>query len=456
MCGIAGVYFHNPKELPIGSKDISTLVDTLLHKIENRGKDATGVAAISPTGDLHIEKADLEAETFTKWRRDLPVNLQTILLHTRYATKGTTMNLDNNHPIVYENVIVTHNGHISNDDKLFADQKIDRKAQVDSEIIAALFNKHGIEKANLALQQLDGNMAVAVSDLRKPNVLVLAKGRQSPLEYYLDDSGVIWASTKLAIEDALKAINVKIKWNEIKSLSQGELLLIENGRVEEFKFSVYNKPITTVSQPARSQQQHSRAKTGENGGYDWQDNYYSGKSGAKASQIPEDDHPVAFTIFVAGEKLVYKKCDGCEDCFRIVDLSKYGFLLLCEDCLGEKPGEEEDTIIVVGKDGESTTYSASEAHEVVCELLAESHKTTPYFVNWLLFEAEDDDYDSADPGLVNLYSIFSDDYDKIYKELTGTDNICTLPSLERAEKLREEERDMQETIESLSQLEPTK
>jgi glucosamine 6-phosphate synthetase-like amidotransferase/phosphosugar isomerase protein len=243
MCGIAGVYLQDPTDLDFSHKQFCTFVDALMLGIEHRGRDATGLAAISKTGELHIEKADLEASAFKLWRSDIPRNPQAILLHTRFATQGTPMNLLNNHPVQYDEVLVTHNGHISNDDKLFREEDLERKAEVDSEIISALFHKYGIEKAHIPLQKLDGNMAVAVADLRKPGALVLAKGWSSPLETYRWDNGIIWASTKDAIREALKeSIGFEVKWNDICSLTSGDILYFADGEFEKLEFKAYTKP----------------------------------------------------------------------------------------------------------------------------------------------------------------------------------------------------------------------
>jgi glucosamine 6-phosphate synthetase-like amidotransferase/phosphosugar isomerase protein len=200
---------------------IERLISELLLGIEHRGFDATGIAAVgAASGALHIEKADTEASNFNWWRSNLPETPRSVLLHTRFATKGSPMKLENNHPIRYNNIVVTHNGHINNDDELFSDECLSRNAEVDSEAIAAVFDKYGIDKAHIPLGKFDGNMAVAVADLRKPNTLVLAKGQSSPLYYYNATEGIMWASTEQTIIEASeKALGLVIENKRYRAIA---------------------------------------------------------------------------------------------------------------------------------------------------------------------------------------------------------------------------------------------
>jgi hypothetical protein len=58
-------------------------------------------------------------------------------------------------------------------------------------------------------------------------------------------------------------------------------------------------------------------------------------------------------------------------------------------------------------------------HEVTIELVAEKFKTNPDFVHWLLFDSDDGDIEDEDSHLVSLYIQFQEEYDKVYKDLTG-------------------------------------
>ena len=67
--------------------------------------------------------------------KKIDANTTLILGHTRQSTKGDPAFPRNNHPLRARAVIGVHNGHINNDDELFARYHYPRKAHVDSEII---------------------------------------------------------------------------------------------------------------------------------------------------------------------------------------------------------------------------------------------------------------------------------------------------------------------------------
>ncbi|HWV45467.1 MAG TPA: hypothetical protein VN039_05485, partial [Nitrospira sp.] len=148
----------------ISHGQLETLVDEMLLGIEPRGTHATGLLVVDRKNQPFLEKADVKASTFVKFRTGLPRRVRTILGHTRLATQGEPHILENNHPIQYNSCYAIHNGHINNDSELFTEFELDRIAQVDSEIIPALFDKFGLDKAHLALQELDGGYATAVVD----------------------------------------------------------------------------------------------------------------------------------------------------------------------------------------------------------------------------------------------------------------------------------------------------
>lgn len=251
MCGIAGIYLNTPNDPKLPPQDErEAFINGLLKGIEHRGQDATGIVAVQRASTQPwLEKADITASTFIQYRRPLPEEARIVLCHTRAATKGSPTNLDNNHPVVYKTCFVTHNGHIRNDDDLFEDKKLERIAQVDSEIIPALIDKHGLDKVHLALQQLEGGFAIAAIQPEKhPDVLVLAKGRNSPLVYLETEQGLIWASVRSAIKDAWKEVWGQSPSDDVfQELKEGELLYVEDGKIEKLEFKVKQYTTTTKS-----------------------------------------------------------------------------------------------------------------------------------------------------------------------------------------------------------------
>lgn len=243
ICGIAGIHFLDG--FSISKKQTENLIDSLLLGIEIRGKHATGIATMNGDSELWVEKGDLKASDYIMWRRDIPHRSHTILLHTRYATQGSPQQLENNHPVEYLSTAITHNGHINNDSSLFMSEGLERMAEVDSEIIAALINKYGLPKSNVALGKLDGTYAIAAMDQRNPKTLVLAKGPSSPLEVVNLNGMIVWASTYIALKDALKsALGYELNYSESKSLYSGDMYYIENGEIDRYKFQPLEKKYT--------------------------------------------------------------------------------------------------------------------------------------------------------------------------------------------------------------------
>lgn len=95
-----------------------------------------------------MNKAPIRASQFVQSSGYLQVldslsEKTTILLgHTREPTKGTPQKNVNNHPIIRGNIVGVHNGTITNDNLIFAQQAIsgDRIGSVDSEAIIALLD----------------------------------------------------------------------------------------------------------------------------------------------------------------------------------------------------------------------------------------------------------------------------------------------------------------------------
>lgn len=112
----------------------------------SRGVDATGLAwASDESGQniIRVHKAPLPAEQFVTERLPgvWPATMPDIVIgHTRASTKGSEDNNLNNHPVfdARAGIAAVHNGCIRNDDELFNEYRIERDAQVDSEIIPKL------------------------------------------------------------------------------------------------------------------------------------------------------------------------------------------------------------------------------------------------------------------------------------------------------------------------------
>lgn len=244
MCGIAGIHMKRPGS--IDGHKLERFVNELFLGIEHRGKDATGMAAVTVDNRVMMAKEPIPASDFIKVRPSLGMEeLRTAILHTRLATQGHQSNNANNHPVLNGTTFVTHNGHINNDDELFREFDLTRVGQVDSEAIAAMIDKYGLDKVHLALQELQGGFAIAAIDpVRHPGKLVLAKGPSSPLIFFENGNFIVWASTLNAITEAWgNVFGTPPRTWKFSELDQGQLLYIEEDKMEPLAFKI--KPWTS-------------------------------------------------------------------------------------------------------------------------------------------------------------------------------------------------------------------
>lgn len=240
MCGIAG-FCLTPKEHQRAS--VNDLAGQMLLDIEHRGQHATGCAWINTRGKRTIKKAPIAASLLVKQATNLCDNAATAILHTRWATQGTPKNNSNNHPIPRGRIVLTHNGHISNDQELFKQLRVPRHAAVDSEAVAALlaFSKDAPWQA---LTQVRGTAALAWLEQDAPNTLHLARVNSSPLWMAQTKHGsLVYGSTQQTVENAAIVLGSDIDW--LYSAKEGEYFKVINGKIAEYEvFKPYRNAFT--------------------------------------------------------------------------------------------------------------------------------------------------------------------------------------------------------------------
>lgn len=430
MCGIMGIHFKNPRDMGVSHDQLETLVDHLLLGIEPRGTHATGLLVVDRKNEPFLEKADVKASNFIMCRTTLPKRIRTILGHTRFATQGEPTILANNHPVQYGSCYAIHNGHINNDTELFLNHDLERYAEVDSEIIPALFNKFGLDKAHLALQELDGGYATAVVDPERfPGVTVLAKGWSNPVEYIETKYALVWASTTSALQDACEAaMGFKPRKERIKTLGVGELLYADGDSIEKLTF----KP-KTKEYRSSTYSYSSNGYSGNYGGYEsWrsptQDEIYakckscshsrihhgSGTDYTGACHLVEDNDTAKFTCrcieFVepVTEVKGVEFCDDCGNEFEIGKLIKTnnGRNFYCKWCLDAQIGgpnaselraraehvmsrmnEVAAEFNVETWDDVVDAARSEEVHAHACQMASAKTAFSAGFVDWLMTKA---------------------------------------------------------------------
>jgi asparagine synthetase B (glutamine-hydrolysing) len=243
MCGIAGVYLLD------GSLNVNldSMLDTMLDEIEHRGGDATGFVALSDEGVVEWQKASCGARDFSKGRRAVPKGTRTILAHTRWATQGLPAFMENNHPLKRGSFFVIHNGHVSNDHKLFELAGRERFGQVDSEAVPARLASLGkLAALGQVMSEIEGGAAIAAVDEKHPKDLALARGYQSPLFVLQTKKIVVFASTQGAVKQMYESHVGKLpKRAKIEAVKQGTLLVWKDGKLKRSNFKPYSPPKVT-------------------------------------------------------------------------------------------------------------------------------------------------------------------------------------------------------------------
>lgn len=208
MCGIAGVSLARNDFIAIPAT-----IRSLLTGIEPRGRDATGIAYVNGEGRTWIYKGAVRAQTFNAYVTadhlpDLP-SARTVIAHTRWATQGAPAVYENNHPVTNNGLVGVHNGHISNDDAIFARIGLDRLGQVDSEAAIALISTAKNRPWDV-LPELRGTAALAWIDSDAPEFLHLARVSASPLVIAQTRRGsLVFASTRTAVLATLDEVGRK-------------------------------------------------------------------------------------------------------------------------------------------------------------------------------------------------------------------------------------------------------
>ena len=222
MCGIAGYSLSGSS-----SVERTLAAQALLAGIAERGADAVGYAHRCPGGSVEIHKQRSGASALLE-QVVLPAEAAEVLVHVRDYTKGHPRIEANNHPIRHGAVVGVHNGIFFNDDDLMEQHGFERAEPlmtVDSEAIFALAEAAWGEAS--ALEQLNGSMATAWIDERRPGTVFLARGVGRPLWIGTAPEELFFASTKAALEVVEKFLRLKLRKREIP---EGTVVVAAEGR----------------------------------------------------------------------------------------------------------------------------------------------------------------------------------------------------------------------------------
>jgi glucosamine 6-phosphate synthetase-like amidotransferase/phosphosugar isomerase protein len=163
--------------------------------------------------------------------------------HARFATVGSVENITNSHPIKSGCCIATANGTIFNADELFRKFRLRRFAEVDSELIARLADKHApdgeIRVKNFvhSLRHCRGQISAVVASLFDPQRAIVLKGNKPlSLRYNQKLRAIIYSSDNFHLDVALKGND---GWNELK-LAPMTCAVFDTGNLPEFETMPFN------------------------------------------------------------------------------------------------------------------------------------------------------------------------------------------------------------------------
>ena len=190
MCGIGGIYTAPGNNLPL------TPLGSLWAALEDRGGHAAGVGWLYEDGDkVLVSKGVGEASDLIRAGALKQVGSITrfAMLHTRYTTHGSVHNNGNNHPVVAQGIVLTHNGVVSNHTEVFRELGCTRRHQVDTESINAALRAGGPEAVYDLVQ---GSWSLAWVDVResRETLNLMTNGRNPLVIGRTVDGDVVWAS----------------------------------------------------------------------------------------------------------------------------------------------------------------------------------------------------------------------------------------------------------------------
>ena len=250
MCGLVGLLAGRQPKRRL--KDIEALTDVftmLLLLSEHRGPHATGVAWIKRDGSMQVAKEPLPARQFVQsgpyldWLLGVDREITYLMGHTRWPSHGSVMNPANNHPLCLPVtsccrsdqatgngcLALSHNGTIPQFQRHFERLRLPRTAQVDSELLARIAQRHtraeGIDLDGVLadLASLDGRMSLALVATTRPEEIILLKGNM-PLEVRIQPrTRVLLYASEVRILD--RVLGDEAGWEPLV-LAHGEGLVI--------------------------------------------------------------------------------------------------------------------------------------------------------------------------------------------------------------------------------------
>lgn len=223
MCSIAGFSLSTNSKI-----NVRKLSHALFVEMDVRGNQAAGFAWQSKGGS-GLFKNDVSGANLSL--KSMPRDAGVAVLHTRYATHGSSKVMANNHPVLSPDnqIALVHNGVIYNHEtvRTYLDGKL---PEVDSSVIPALLSQFPNDLSKL--EMLDGDASVAWLDESERMTLKVARISHSPLcVAQLKDGSFVFASTESILMSALKVMGLKPIY--LENVPERTLLTVRAGRLDQ-------------------------------------------------------------------------------------------------------------------------------------------------------------------------------------------------------------------------------
>jgi len=238
MCGIIGI---------VGVQPVTARLVGSLKRLEYRGYDSAGVAAVQADGHVERRRAKGKLRELEAVLAAEPLGGTVGIGHTRWATHGAP-SLINAHPQTAGRVTVAHNGIIENFAQLKAEilsQGRTFESDTDTEVVAHLIDlelakgRAPLDALKATLDRLTGAYALAVLIDGEPD-LVMGARRAMPLVVGYGEGEMFIGSDALAVAPFT---------NRVAYLEEGDFVAIDHGEALIFDATgaAADRPIRTVS-----------------------------------------------------------------------------------------------------------------------------------------------------------------------------------------------------------------
>ena len=171
MCGIFGVITKENKNINdvLSKKEFTNFIKFA----ERRGRDSSGFVNIS-LDHFKIKKRDKPLSKIISYN-DIKKSFG-CFGHSRLVTNG----FKDNQPVISDNNILIHNGIIVNSNEIFEELGIEKKLEIDSEVILSLYNfykkqnKTNHECVDLILSKCKGTISAVLYDSLDKELLLFS------------------------------------------------------------------------------------------------------------------------------------------------------------------------------------------------------------------------------------------------------------------------------------------